>query len=157
MPTSDLIIHTVRFLRSFLYFPFPCLSGYIQYNSSRFMIFCLSVCNQLFTRSSVLAWRIPGTVEPDGLPSMGSHRVGHDWSDLAAAADAWVSHGRTGHDIVLEENFDLIPATLNHTKYKCFPLTNKQLQNRGLTQHFSDWFSGWSLNIFDHEPHCCCC
>ena len=35
--------------------------------------------------SSVLAWRIPGTVEPGGLPSMGSHRVGHDWSDLAAA------------------------------------------------------------------------
>ena len=37
------------------------------------------------THSSVLAWRIPGTVEPGGLPSMGSHRVGHDWSDLAAA------------------------------------------------------------------------
>ena len=34
----------------------------------------------------VLAWRIPGTGEPGGLPSMGSHRVGHDWSDLAAAA-----------------------------------------------------------------------
>ena len=38
------------------------------------------------THSSVLAWRIPGTEEPGGLPSMGSHRVGHDWSDLAAAA-----------------------------------------------------------------------
>ena len=38
------------------------------------------------THSSVLAWRIPGTTEPGGLPSMGSHRVGHDWSDLAAAA-----------------------------------------------------------------------
>ena len=38
--------------------------------------------------SSVLAWRIPGTGEPGGLPSMGSHRVGHDWSDLAAAAAA---------------------------------------------------------------------
>ena len=37
------------------------------------------------THSSVLAWRIPGTVGPGGLPSMGSHRVGHDWSDLAAA------------------------------------------------------------------------
>ena len=37
------------------------------------------------THSSVLAWRIPGTGEPGGLPSMGSHRVGHDWSDLAAA------------------------------------------------------------------------
>ena len=38
------------------------------------------------THSSVLAWRIPGTGEAGGLPSMGSHRVGHDWSDLAAAA-----------------------------------------------------------------------
>ena len=38
------------------------------------------------THSSVLAWRIPRTAEPGGLLSMGSHRVGHDWSDLAAAA-----------------------------------------------------------------------
>ena len=38
------------------------------------------------THSSVLAWRIPGTGEPGGLPSMGSHRVRHDRSDLAAAA-----------------------------------------------------------------------
>ena len=38
--------------------------------------------------SSVLAWRIPGTAEPGGLTSMGSHRVRHDWSDLAAAAAA---------------------------------------------------------------------
>ena len=37
---------------------------------------------------SVLAWRIPGTGEPGGLPSMGPHRVGHDWSDLAAATAA---------------------------------------------------------------------
>ena len=41
--------------------------------------------------SSVLAWRIPGTAEPGGLPSMGSHRVGHNWSDLAAAAAAAVT------------------------------------------------------------------
>ena len=39
------------------------------------------------THSSVLAWRIPWTEEPGGLPSMGSHRVEHDLSDLAAAAD----------------------------------------------------------------------
>ena len=39
------------------------------------------------THSSTLAWKIPWTEEPGGLPSMGSHRVGHDWSDLAAAAD----------------------------------------------------------------------
>ena len=40
------------------------------------------------THSSVLAWRIPGTGEPGGLPSMGSHRVGHDRSNLAAAEAA---------------------------------------------------------------------
>ena len=40
------------------------------------------------THSSILAWRIPGTGEPGLLPSMGSHRVRHDWSDLAAAAAA---------------------------------------------------------------------
>ena len=40
------------------------------------------------THSSVLAWRIPGMGEPGGLLSLGSHRVGHDCSDLAAAAAA---------------------------------------------------------------------
>ena len=43
---------------------------------------------EMATHSSVLAWRISGTGEPGGLPSIGSHRVGHDWSDLAAAATA---------------------------------------------------------------------
>ena len=41
---------------------------------------------EMATHSSILAWRIPGTGEPRGLTSMGSHTVGHDWSDLAAAA-----------------------------------------------------------------------
>ena len=43
---------------------------------------------EMATHSSVLAWRIPGMGEPGGLPSMGLHRVEHDWSDLAAAAAA---------------------------------------------------------------------
>ena len=42
---------------------------------------------EMATHSSVLTWRIPVTAEPGGLPSMGSHRVGHDRSDLAVAAD----------------------------------------------------------------------
>ena len=41
---------------------------------------------EMATHSSVLVWRIPGMGEPGGLLSMASHRVGHDWSDLAAAA-----------------------------------------------------------------------
>ena len=40
---------------------------------------------EMATHSSVLAWRIPGMGEPGRRPSRGSHRVGHDWSDLAAA------------------------------------------------------------------------
>ena len=40
---------------------------------------------EMATHSSVLAWRIPGTGEHGGLASMGSHRVGRDWNDLAAA------------------------------------------------------------------------
>ena len=57
------------------------------------------------------AWRIPGTGEPGGLLSMGSHRVGHDWSDLAAAAvtpiNIWKS--RWGYKTVIKShkyNFD---------------------------------------------------
>ena len=55
------------------------------------------------THSSVLAWRIPGTGEPGGLSSMGSHRVGHDWSDLAAAAAA---------NYILQVKFGLMPRYL---------------------------------------------
>ena len=51
-----------------------------------FSLSCIG--DEMATHSSVLAWRIPGTEEPGGLPSMGSHRVGHNWSNLAAAAAA---------------------------------------------------------------------
>ena len=44
---------------------------------------------RMATHSSVLAWRIPGMRKPGGRPSMGPHRVGHDWSDLTAAAAAF--------------------------------------------------------------------
>ena len=49
---------------------------------------------EMAIHSSVLAWRIPGTGEPGGLPSMGSHRVGHDWSDLAASAAVMLTKGK---------------------------------------------------------------
>ena len=57
---------------------------------------------EMATHSSVLAWRIPGTGEPGGLPSMGSHRVEHDWSDLAYQTGAELvnrkasSYGQSG-------------------------------------------------------------
>ena len=45
---------------------------------------------EMATHSSILAWRIPGMGEPGGLPSRGSHGVGHDLSGLAAAAAAYM-------------------------------------------------------------------
>ena len=49
---------------------------------------------EMATHSSIFAWRIPGMEEPGGLPSVGLHRVRHDWSDLAEAAVA--TEGRYG-------------------------------------------------------------
>ena len=46
---------------------------------------------EMTTHSSILAWRIPGMGKPGGQLSMGSHRVGHDWSDLAAACSKYSS------------------------------------------------------------------
>ena len=70
---------------------------------------------EMAPHSSVLAWRMPGTGEPGGLPSMGSHRVGHDWSDLASAAADCKSHkGRDGS--VLFTTFSPVPHTLPGTR-----------------------------------------
>ena len=62
----------------------------------------------------VLAWRIPGTGEPGGLPSMGLHRVGHDWSDSAAAAVAFTVSSHFGYGDSLHLPFPHIQPT----KYK---------------------------------------
>ena len=86
-----------------LAFPFvfvPLFSFYSLTLHMEYMTFCRNLAlysfqpkvsialsmdgGHLSMHSSVLAWRIPGTGEPGGLSSMGSHRVGHDWSDLAA-------------------------------------------------------------------------
>ena len=60
--------------------------------------------------SSTVAWKIPWMGEPGGLPSIRSHRVGHDWSDLAAAAAAAaVSHGSTpGHSVLMSERLSAL-------------------------------------------------
>ena len=62
--------------------------GRTQLSNFTFTFYFHALEKEMATHSSVLAWRIPGMGEPGGLLSMGSHRVGHDWSDLAAAAAA---------------------------------------------------------------------
>jgi len=87
------------------------------------------------THSSVLAWRIPGMAEPGGLPSMGSHRVGHDRSDLAAAAAAPAS--------VLPMNIqDWFPLGLTGFI---------SLQSKGLSKDFSST-TVWKHEFFSAQP-----
>ena len=64
---------------------------------------------EMATHSSVLAWRIPGTGTPGGLPSMGSHRVGQDWSVLAAAAVAAVE----AEELKKQHSFFLLELKMN--------------------------------------------
>ena len=77
------------------------------------------------THSSVLAWRIPGTGEPGGLLSMGSHIVGHDWSDLAAADRILKSR-----DITLPTNVYIVKAMIFPVvRYGCESWTIKKAES----------------------------
>ena len=86
---------------------------------------------EMATHSSVLAWRIPGTGEPGGLPSMGSHRVRDDWSDLAAAAAAGQLGNQINIRIILEESSLRIGVSERHVHYvwkRCiYPANNKNI------------------------------
>ena len=63
--------------------------GWTRLSDFTFTFHLHALEKEMATHSSVLAWRIPGTVEPGGLPSLGSHRVGHYWSDLALNTRNW--------------------------------------------------------------------
>ena len=108
------------------------------------------------THSSVLAWRIPGMGELGGLPSMGLHRVGHDWSDLAAAT--WIYMDFSGGSVVenlpahaRDADMGLIPGSGrssrggndNPLQYSCWkiPWTEDPggLQSRVLQRVRHDW------------------
>ena len=69
--------------------PWGCYESDTTEQLNNFTFHFHALEKEMATHSSVLARRIPGTGEPGGLLSMGSHRVRHDWSDLAAAAVIW--------------------------------------------------------------------
>ena len=76
---------------------------------------------EMATHSSVLAWRIPGTAKPGGLPSMGLHRVRHDWSDLAVAALPSPLSCVSQHPIPFCK-----PDTAEHTKFMFYLMVLKK-------------------------------
>ena len=97
---------------------------------------------EVATHSSILAWRIPETGKPGGLPSMGSHRVGHNWSDLAAAAAAATAlhtflYGvfcdieRRHLEIKGKQTFEQNPVTTNTKRRLCACLRMCPLRTNG--------------------------
>ena len=83
---------------------------------------------EMATHSGVLAWRIPGTGEPGGLPSMGSQRVGHDWSDLAVGAAVAVLKSK---DITLPTKVRIVKAMVFPVvMYRCESWTVKKAEHQ---------------------------
>ena len=87
------------------------------------------------THSSALAWKIPWTEEPGRLQSMGSRRVGHDWSDLAAAAAA-------------------VNSESARLAYSALPILSWGNHNEGSHPHFlSAPFASWLALGLPHMTH----
>ena len=74
----------------------------IQLSDFTFTFYFHTLEKEMATHSSVLAWRIPGTREPGGLPSMGSHRVGHDLA--AAAAESMLMYMEDEEEVAAEKS-----------------------------------------------------
>ena len=94
---------------------------------------------EMATQSSVLAWRIPGMAELGGLPSMGLHRVGHDWSDFAAAAAAGD-----------KEKMFLAYSQQNAISFT--ELRHKKLTRKLYVQGYMS--AGSWVNLWDHHEIC---
>ena len=69
---------------------------------------CATLEKEMAIHSSVLAWRIPATGEPDGLLSTGPHRVGHDWSDLAKCATWTTLRVKLAYFVYCYHNFSIM-------------------------------------------------
>ena len=109
------------------------------------------------THSSVLAWRIPGTGEPGGLPSMGSHRVGHDWRDLAASSSLLRATCKQSQPSALPV-YSAPKLNISHGAWKNIRTqrkrshtevgTNSLSQLLGKPEDATGMWAGYSYNIF---------
>ena len=99
---------------------------------------------EMATHSSVLAWRIPGTWEPGGLPSMGSHRVRHDWSDLAAAAATviWILNF-SGCELVPILWLHVLPIKVGSHVYLIMNISKNARRLFFLTSTLREWERLW--------------
>ena len=107
------------------------------------------------THSSVLAWRIPGVAEPGWLLSMGSHRVGHNWSDLAAAAAA--AYSRHNYKTLLTNSLTkALIITVLKLLFFLLILIKQNAQMRAFVRLVctSVWTSFHTRNALTSKPAC---
>ena len=103
--------------------------------------------------SNTLAWKIPWTEEPGGLQSMGSQRVGHDWSELAAAAAMSSSAG--GIDLL---GFQLTnPSCSQHQGRRCWITKGKRWQVEGTNPFLSLRTAYVTHNYSNNKNHNATC
>ena len=93
---------------------------------------------EMATHSSTLAWKIPRTGEPGGLPSLGSHRVRHGWSDLAAAAAAAAPYPLIVSNIIISEWV----KSLSHVRLFASPWTITCQAPPSMGFSWQDYWSG---------------
>ena len=115
-------------------FPHPTDIKSLINHSHCWICWCFryAALKEMATHSSVLAWRIPGMGEAGGLPPMGSHRVGHNWSDLAAALKKF-------HRQSLPSPF--------YSKASCFQASNEQLEIQISELFFKVYCGTHSCNV----------
>ena len=106
---------------------------------------------EMATHSSVLAWRIPGTGEPGGLPSVGSHRVGHDWSDLAAAAAKSICGPRLRHPPSFNDIRNSVELSCREPA-RDIPFVTKVMRKEARHTQRRDRSSGVPPDILEHLP-----
>ena len=94
---------------------------------------------EMATHSSVLAWRIPWTGKPGGLPSMGSHRVGHDWSDLV-----YIVYNKICTASIWGKQFRWNDTRITKYRYSVFTIRK--------IQHCQN-FSSFQLHVWIHWEH----
>ena len=102
------------------------------------------------TYSSVLAWRIPGTGEPGGLPSMESHRVGHDWSNLAAAgAEVGLMRHDRASQIRVQNHLELSIPSYSPTVWghpSNLTVSHSLIRSWDLQENSSAWNFIWAVD-----------
>ena len=114
---------------------------------------------EMAAHSSILAWRIPGTVELGGLPSKGLHRVGHDWSNLAATIFHCIYILQLPYIFICQWTYRLLPCS-SYYKQCCNEHCGTCVSlNSGILSVYAQQWGCWVVwkfysQVFRESPHC---